>query len=334
MEVRLSLEREWSLYFNLYLVKTKTTQANEIDSLKKRVKKLERRNKSRTHNLNRLYKFGLTARVEYSDNEESLGEDASKQGRRIDDIDADEDITLVNVQADVEMFDADKDLGGEEVFVEYEVVVDKEKFHEVTLAQVLAELKTSKPKTKGVIIQEPSEAPTTTTIPKQKSQDNGKGIQVEEPVKPKKKDQIRRCCMEEATRIQSFRMEAIGLLWSTFLKDAIYVDFHGRIVRIKSLLDAVGITAAYVLVNTAQLEGDGNEEVVVGEGVAVTSLSLEMLTNNYLGGIMVSLIFLEGLEEEDLVEFMVKLFEEDEDGTKNEKDGLFNLRENDQSRKA
>ncbi|GJT04078.1 hypothetical protein Tco_0838540 [Tanacetum coccineum] len=44
--------------------------------------------------------------------------------------------------------------------------------------------------------------------------------------------------------------------------------------------------------------GVGDEEVVVGEGVVVTSSSLEMLTNNCLGGIMVSLIFLEGLEEE------------------------------------
>ncbi|GJR58233.1 hypothetical protein Tco_1500395 [Tanacetum coccineum] len=64
------------------------------------------------------------------------------------------------------------------------------------------------------------------------------------------------------------------------------------------------------------------EEVVVGEGVVVTSSSLEMLTNSCLGGIMVSLIFLEGLEEEALVEFMVGLFEEDEDGKKNKKDGL------------
>nr|GEU70755.1 zf-CCHC domain-containing protein/UBN2 domain-containing protein [Tanacetum cinerariifolium] len=42
--------------------------------------------------------------------------------------------------------------------------------------------------------------------------------------------------------------------------------------------------------------------------------SLEMLTNTCLGGIMDSLIFLEGLEEEDLVEFVIKLFEEDKDG--------------------
>ncbi|GJS83565.1 hypothetical protein Tco_0750106 [Tanacetum coccineum] len=48
------------------------------------------------------------------------------------------------------------------------------------------------------------------------------------------------------------------------------------------------------------------EEVVMGEGVVVTSSSLEMLTNSCLGGIMVSLIFLEGLDEEALVEFIVK----------------------------
>ncbi|GJZ66654.1 hypothetical protein Tco_0623350 [Tanacetum coccineum] len=44
--------------------------------------------------------------------------------------------------------------------------------------------------------------------------------------------------------------------------------------------------------------GVGDEEVVIGEGVVVTSSSLEILTNNCLRGIMVSLIFLEGLEEE------------------------------------
>ncbi|GJX25648.1 ribonuclease H-like domain-containing protein [Tanacetum coccineum] len=52
--------------------------------------------------------------------------------------------------------------------------------------------------------------------------------------------------------------------------------------------------------------GVGDEEVVVGEGVVVISSSLDMLTNNCLGGIMVSLIFLEGLDEEALVEFMVE----------------------------
>ncbi|GKA56169.1 hypothetical protein Tco_0755241 [Tanacetum coccineum] len=77
-----------------------------------------------------------------------------------------------------------------------------------------------------------------------------------------------------------------------------------------------------------------DEEVVIGEGVAVTSSSLEMLTNSCLGGIMVSLIFLEGLEEEALVEFMEELFEEDEDGKNNEKDCLLNLKASDQSGKT
>ncbi|GKF98425.1 hypothetical protein Tco_0297208 [Tanacetum coccineum] len=60
----------------------------------------------------------MTARVESSSDEEDLGEDASKQGRRINAIDANEDITLVNLQddADKEMFDVDA-LNGEEVVV-------------------------------------------------------------------------------------------------------------------------------------------------------------------------------------------------------------------------
>nr|GFA99154.1 hypothetical protein [Tanacetum cinerariifolium] len=97
----------------LDLEKTKTTQNNEIASLKRRVKKLKKRNRLRTHKLKRLYKVGLTARVESSNGEESLGKDASKQGR-IKAIDADEDSTLVNDQDDAKMFDVD-DLGGEEV---------------------------------------------------------------------------------------------------------------------------------------------------------------------------------------------------------------------------
>nr|GFD36098.1 hypothetical protein [Tanacetum cinerariifolium] len=55
-----------------------------------RVKKLEKKQSLRTHKLKRLYKVGLTARVESLDNEQSLGKDASKHGRRID---ADKDIT-------------------------------------------------------------------------------------------------------------------------------------------------------------------------------------------------------------------------------------------------
>nr|GEU61882.1 reverse transcriptase domain-containing protein [Tanacetum cinerariifolium] len=136
------------------------------------------------------------------------------QWRKIHDIGADEDITLVNDQDDVEMFDVN-DLHGEEVFVDKDDV-DKEvnaagelnassiattinaattiTIDEVTLAKALAELKASKPKVKGVVIQEPSESTTATTtkiISSKHLQDKGKGIMVEEAMKPKKKDQIR-----------------------------------------------------------------------------------------------------------------------------------------------
>ncbi|GJY41122.1 hypothetical protein Tco_0428392 [Tanacetum coccineum] len=55
-------------------------KSNEIDSLKRRVKRLEKNKRSRTHRLKRLYKVGLSARVESSRDEEYLGDDASKQG--------------------------------------------------------------------------------------------------------------------------------------------------------------------------------------------------------------------------------------------------------------
>ncbi|GJU49957.1 uncharacterized mitochondrial protein-like protein [Tanacetum coccineum] len=177
---RLKLKELMELYTNLQkkvldLEKTKTTQQIEIDSLKRRVKKLERKNKSRTYKLKRLYKVGLSTRVESSD-EESLGEDASKQGR-IFDIDADKDITLVNAQYDAEMFDVD-DLGGEEVFIaeQNENVVKevvnaaqdstaktvKITIEEITLAQALMDIKSIKPKEKRIVFHEPDESTTTT----------------------------------------------------------------------------------------------------------------------------------------------------------------------------
>ncbi|GKB44639.1 hypothetical protein Tco_0889581, partial [Tanacetum coccineum] len=76
----------------------------------------ERRNLSRTHRLKRMYRVGSSRRVE-SSKDEGLGEeDTSKQGRRINAIDADEDITLVNDQDDADMFGVN-DLDGDEVIV-------------------------------------------------------------------------------------------------------------------------------------------------------------------------------------------------------------------------
>ncbi|GJY81640.1 hypothetical protein Tco_0494391 [Tanacetum coccineum] len=67
----------------LALETTKTAQAQKITSLIKRVKKLERRKKSRTWGLKRLFMVGLSARIDSSNDEASLGdqEDASKHER-------------------------------------------------------------------------------------------------------------------------------------------------------------------------------------------------------------------------------------------------------------
>nr|GEU58281.1 hypothetical protein [Tanacetum cinerariifolium] len=83
------------------LKRTKTAQQTKIDGLERRVKKLEKKHRSRTHKLKRLYKVGLTSKVISSFNDEDLDkEDTSKQGR-IDEIDADEEITLVSTHVDV-----------------------------------------------------------------------------------------------------------------------------------------------------------------------------------------------------------------------------------------
>ncbi|GKB68914.1 hypothetical protein Tco_0930326 [Tanacetum coccineum] len=197
-EDRLTLDELMALCTTLQnmvldLEKTKTTQHNEIASLKRRVKKLEKKNRSRTHKLKRLYKVGLTARVESSDNEESLGGDASKQGR-IDAINADEEITLEVFVAEQEVA-ANKENDEVNVVEEVVEVISTAKLiidattvsaattttatittvDDITLAQALMEIKSAKPKEKGVVIQELGESTTTISLQlsSQQSQDKG-----------------------------------------------------------------------------------------------------------------------------------------------------------------
>ncbi|GJT05277.1 putative ribonuclease H-like domain-containing protein [Tanacetum coccineum] len=183
-EDSLKLEELMELCTNLQsrvlaLKTTKTTQAHEIDSLKRRVNKLEKKDRKRTHKLKRLYKVSLSARVVSSEDEDLGEEDASKQGRKIHDIDADEDITLESVH--------DNDI----VATTTEV--------DINLSQALAELKSAKskttttvatkitasstrPKAKGLVIDDQEQAPTSTPIVSSsqssqvKVQDKGKGI--------------------------------------------------------------------------------------------------------------------------------------------------------------
>ncbi|GKB04270.1 hypothetical protein Tco_0832413 [Tanacetum coccineum] len=217
-EDRLKLEELMALCTTLQnrvldLEKTKTTQYNEIASLKRRVKKLEKKNRSRTHKLKRLHKVGLRARVESYDDEESLGKDASKQGG-IDAIDADEEITLVSVHDEMEVDEevvkvintakliidaAQVSAAGDKVSaasvattVSAATTTTATTVDDITLAQALEEMKSTKPKTKGVVIQELGESTTTKSsqLSSQQSQDKGKGIWIEHVNLMKKKDQI------------------------------------------------------------------------------------------------------------------------------------------------
>ncbi|GJZ44473.1 hypothetical protein Tco_0591728 [Tanacetum coccineum] len=197
----------------LALETTKSNQALEIKSLKRRVKSLEKRRKSRTLGFKRL-----------------------RKGRKNADLDADAEVTLVDKTQEMNndnlMFDTyvleehEKEVAEKEVSVADPVTTAGEvvttanvevttanapttTIDELTLAQTLIEIKaakpkavtsaatiaiTTRPKAGGVVVQEPSEFKTTSS-PLQASQlphakDKGKAKMVEPEKSLKKKDQI------------------------------------------------------------------------------------------------------------------------------------------------
>ncbi|GJX14042.1 hypothetical protein Tco_0205800 [Tanacetum coccineum] len=70
----------------LDLEKTKKTQQNEIASLKRRVKNLEQKKRSRTHGLKRLHKVGISRRVESSGDEDKQEVAAKDVNLTIDEV--------------------------------------------------------------------------------------------------------------------------------------------------------------------------------------------------------------------------------------------------------
>ncbi|GJZ58084.1 hypothetical protein Tco_0613578 [Tanacetum coccineum] len=169
----------------LTLETTKTNQALEIDSLKRRVKKLEKKKGSRTQRLKRLFRVCRSAQVA-SFEDEGLGaqEDAFKQGRKIDEIVQDAEVALVNetqgrygdnLMFDTGVLDNEQDMAEKEVDIAEkdvntadpvntageilttanvvvstaEVTIDSATttiVDELTLAQTLIEIKAAKPK--------------------------------------------------------------------------------------------------------------------------------------------------------------------------------------------
>ncbi|GJY76697.1 hypothetical protein Tco_0481813, partial [Tanacetum coccineum] len=188
----------------LALETTKSNQALEIESLKRRVKSLEKRRKSRTPGFKRLRKVGSASRVE-SSNDVSLGaqEDASKQGRKIANLDVDAEVTLVDKTQEMNNDNLMFDTGVlEEQEIEFEKVVEEHvvsvatttKSIPVSAAKVVTTAITSvRLRAKGIIFHDQEEqtkafSSSQSQLPQVK--DKGKGKMVEPEVPLKKKDQV------------------------------------------------------------------------------------------------------------------------------------------------
>ncbi|GKB20776.1 hypothetical protein Tco_0854699 [Tanacetum coccineum] len=150
-------------------------RAKNIVSLKRRVKKLEQKKRLRTHGLKRLRRVGATARVDSSEEEEVLGEDASKQGRsdNVDTLFSGQDEEMLNDGKEVvvvEEINERRNVVNEvaEVIKIAQVSAASEKVStasatttttttedDLTLAQALADLKSTKLKAKGIAFREP-----------------------------------------------------------------------------------------------------------------------------------------------------------------------------------
>nr|GEU67675.1 hypothetical protein [Tanacetum cinerariifolium] len=185
------------------LEQDKIAQAYEITKLKQRVRRLEKRNKVKAYGLRRLRKVGTAQKIDTSaDTVMDDQEDASKQGEKIANIDADENVTLEEVA--VVTKDAEDD--------EPESTELKEVVEVVTTAKLMTKVVTATAtittvttaaftitaapsaarRRKGVVIRDLKETATPLTIvhSKPKSKDKGKGILVEEPKPLKKQAQI------------------------------------------------------------------------------------------------------------------------------------------------
>ncbi|GJR20367.1 hypothetical protein Tco_0968894 [Tanacetum coccineum] len=164
----------------LDMEKAKSDQAIEIAKLKKRLDKLEKRRKFRTTWLKRIKKVSAATRIESSNDSLGAQEDASKQGRRIEDIDADAEmfVDAKTGEKDEQSTKINDSTAGEAVttvgvedsatpIIQVSTAdigdegVTAAKIDKFTLAQTLIEIKATKPK---VVIT--TTTTTTTTRPK------------------------------------------------------------------------------------------------------------------------------------------------------------------------
>nr|GEW01123.1 hypothetical protein [Tanacetum cinerariifolium] len=184
----------------LALETIKANQALEIESLKRRVKRLEKKASKKSHKLKRLYKIGSSTRVESSKDaghvDTSIFDDEVAAEKEVSTTDPVPTAAEVVTTAGVEVSTA--------------AITSQISMDEITLAKALTDIKTSKPKAKGIVMQETSETPTPGPIDSSqqpsKAKDKGKAkmIELEKPLKMK--DQI--IIDEEVSRNLKARMQA------------------------------------------------------------------------------------------------------------------------------
>nr|GEV57217.1 DUF4219 domain-containing protein/UBN2 domain-containing protein [Tanacetum cinerariifolium] len=194
----------------------KVDQALEITKLKRKVKKLEKGNRVKVLKLQRLKRVETSQMVDTS--EDTVMDDASNQGRIIDELDKDDVVALMDdKEEDKKDEEAKEDEPAEVQEVVYVVTTAKLITEVVTAASEIVTaastiIYTAEPQAptttitgapirvaaaprrrrKELVIRDPEEESTTSLIipADTKSKDKGKGIMVEEPKPLKKKQQV------------------------------------------------------------------------------------------------------------------------------------------------
>nr|GFA69850.1 hypothetical protein [Tanacetum cinerariifolium] len=203
----------------------KVAQALEITKLKRRVKKLERGNRVKVLKLRRLQKVRTSQRIDTS--EDTVMEDASNQGRMIDDLDKDDVVDLMDDKGEEKKEEEeDKPTKVQEVVdvvTTAKLITDVVTATSESVTAASTTISTTEPQVptatitaapvrvvastrrrKRVVIRDPKEKSTTIIPADTKSKDKGKRIMVEEPKPLKKKQQVK---MDEEYNVAGFKLD-------------------------------------------------------------------------------------------------------------------------------
>nr|GEU76665.1 putative nucleotidyltransferase, ribonuclease H [Tanacetum cinerariifolium] len=297
------------------LEQDKVAQAIEITKLKQRVRRLEKKRQFKSLVLKRLRKVRTAQRVESStytimDDQE----DPSKQGG-IAKIDADEDVTLEEVDAEITK-DADETDKAEPVEVEEVIKV-------VTAAKLITKVVTTVATTitvdlvpkasaarrrMGVIVQDPKEASIALVIVQSevKSKDKGKGILVEEPKPLKRQAQIEQA---EAFAIELEAELNANINWNDVVDQVKRKERQDNTVKRYQALKRKHITKAQARKNIMEIEEEGSNRK--NESSEQRAVKKKRIDEEVIKGHVRNRNRLEGcIAKETIVEEIIKVFSE------------------------